>query len=210
MTTQFLFDVFDEATAAKSIERVKKQSITLRPYQREAVDGAFLEWQKEGVRSTLINLATGLGKSVCFAEVMRRWDVGTQGRILLIAHRTELIYQAVGHAQRAGLRAAIEMAGKFAKHDADVVVASVQTLNASTQCKTCFGEGCDWCTDGKAKRFTRFNPRDFGLVTIDEGHHAVANSYRNVLTWFGQNPNQKTLLVTATPKRADKKGLNNV
>ena len=47
-------------------------------------------------------------------------------------------------------------------------------------------------------------------MTIDEGHHAVANGYRNVLTWFGQNPNQKTLLVTATPKRADKKGLNNV
>ena len=210
MKAQFLFDTFDEETAKAAIRRVKSQAITLRPYQREAVDKTFIEWQKDDVRSTLINLATGLGKSVCFAEVMRRWDVQTQGRILLIAHRTELIYQAVGHAQRAGLSAAIEMAGKFAKADADVVVASVQTLNASTQCKTCFGEGCDWCTDGKAKRFTRFNPRDFGLVTIDEGHHAVATSYRNVLTWFGQNSNQKTLLVTATPKRADKKGLNNV
>jgi superfamily II DNA or RNA helicase len=101
------------------------------------------------------------------------------------------------------------MAGRYARAE-DVVIASVQSLNGTTQCKACFGEGCDECSNGKTKRFTRFNPRDFGLVTIDEGHHAVAKSYRNVLTWFGQNPGQKTLLVTATPKRADKKGLNNI
>lgn len=208
MKTGYLFDTYNAEEAKAQISRVKTQSIKLRPYQLQAVDNAFLEWQKD-IRSTLINLATGLGKSVCFAEVMRRWDVQTQGRILLIAHRNELIYQAVGHAERAGLVAEMEMASLYARN-ADVVVASIQTLNAATQCKSCFGEGCDVCTNGKAKRFTRFNPRDFGLVTIDEGHHAVANSYRNVLTWFGQNPNQKTLLVTATPKRADKKGLNNV
>jgi len=206
--TQLLFDVWDEAKAVEVAKRVSSQAITLRPYQNEAVDNTYREW--ESVQSTLINLATGLGKSVCFAEVMRRWDITTQGRILLIAHRTELIYQAVGHARRAGLSSGIEMAGRFAKSHEDVVIASVQTLNATTQCKACFGEGCDFCSDGKAKRFTRFNPRDFGLITIDEGHHAVAKSYRNVLTWFGQNPNQKTLLVTATPKRADKKGLCNV
>jgi superfamily II DNA or RNA helicase len=140
---------------------------------------------------------------------MRRWDVANQGRILLIAHRKELIYQAVAHAKRAGLTSGIEMAGRYAKNE-DVVIASVQSLNGSTKCTACFGEGCDHCTEGKTKRFTRFHPRDFGLVTIDEGHHAVAKSYRNVLTWFGQNPGQKTLLVTATPKRADKKGLNNI
>jgi superfamily II DNA or RNA helicase len=208
MFTQQLFTTWDDQTAAIAIDKVRTQQITLRPYQADAVDGAFREWEK--VRSTLINLATGMGKSVCFAEVMRRWDVKRHGRILLIAHRTELIFQAVGHAKRAGLTSGIEMAGRYASAADDVVIASVQTLNASTNCKTCFGEGCDWCTDGRAKRFTRFNPKDFGLITIDEGHHAVATSYRNVLTWFGQNPNQKTLLVTATPKRADKKGLNNI
>jgi superfamily II DNA or RNA helicase len=206
----YLFDAFDEEAAAVAIAKLEKQSIKLRYYQSEAVDSTYTDWFQRGVRSTLINLATGMGKSVCFAEVMRRWDVSNQGRILLIAHRNELIYQAVGHAKRAGLTSGIEMASRFALGHEDVVVASVQTLNASMKCKTCYGEGCDFCSDGKSKRFTRFNPRDFGLITIDEGHHAVANSYRNVLTWFGQNPGQKTLLVTATPKRADKKGLNNV
>lgn len=202
-----MFDAWNEEAAQEAVKRVEKSEIILRPYQLEAVDNTFIEWQT--IRSTLINLATGLGKSVCFSEVMRRWDVTNQGRILLIAHRKELIYQAVAHAKRAGLSSGIEMAGRYAKME-DVVIASVQTLNGKTTCETCFGEGCDYCTDGKSKRFTRFNPRDFGLVTIDEGHHAVAKSYRNVLTWFGQNPNQKTLLVTATPKRTDKKGLHNV
>ena len=205
--TQLLFDTWSDEAAQEAVKRVERSQIVLRPYQIEAVDNTFKEW--ESVRSTLINLATGLGKSVCFSEVMRRWDVSSQGRILLIAHRKELIYQAVAHAKRAGLTSGIEMAGRYAKNE-DVVIASVQSLNASTRCGDCFGEGCDFCTEGKTKRFTRFKARDFGLVTIDEGHHAVANSYRNVLTWFGQNPNQKTLLVTATPKRADKKGLNNV
>ena len=205
--TQLLFDTWSDEAAQEAVKRVERSQIVLRPYQLEAVDNTFKEW--ESVRSTLINLATGLGKSVCFSEVMRRWDVSSQGRILLIAHRKELIYQAVAHAKRAGLTSGIEMAGRYAKNE-DVVIASVQSLNASTRCGDCFGEGCDFCTDGKTKRFTRFKARDFGLVTIDEGHHAVANGYRNVLTWFWQNPLSKALLVTATPKRADKKGLNNV
>ncbi len=166
MTTGFLFEIFDEVKAAKVIDRVKSQSIKLRPYQAEAVDAAYQQWID--TRSTLINLATGLGKSVCFAEVMRRWDVAEQGKILLIAHRTELIFQAVGHAKRAGLTCGIEMAGRWAKGKENVIVASVQSLNASQKCGLCFGEGCDMCSNGKVKRFTRFNPRDFGLVVVDE------------------------------------------
>ena len=208
MTNGFLFEIFNEQRASAVIDRVKSQSIKLRPYQAAAVDSAYAQWND--VRSTLINLATGLGKSICFAETMRRWDVAEQGKILLIAHRTELIFQAVGHARRAGLTCGIEMAGRYAKGKEDVIVASVQSLNASQKCGVCYGEGCDMCSNGKVKRFTRFNPRDFGLVTVDEAHHAVATGSRNVLTWFGQNPNQKTLLVTATPKRQDKIGMHNI
>jgi superfamily II DNA or RNA helicase len=205
--SQLLFDTWSDEAAQEAVKRVERSQIVMRGYQLQAVDNTYAEW--ETVRSTLVNMATGLGKSVVFCEVMRRWDVQSQGRILLVAHRKELIYQAVAHAKRAGLTSGIEMAGRYAKNE-DVVIASVQSLNASTRCGDCFGEGCDFCTEGKTKRFARFKARDFGLVTIDEGHHAVAKGYRNVLTWFGQNPNQKTLLVTATPKRADKKGLNNV
>lgn len=162
----YLFTDWNEEQAQRQIATTAKQNIRLRPYQLSAVDAVYEEW--ETVRATMLNMATGLGKSVCFAETMRRWDTETQGRILLIAHRRELILQAIGHAMRAGLSSGIEMAGKHAKGTEDVIVASVQTLNASRKCGVCFGEGCDECYGGKVKRFTRFNPRDFGLLVVDE------------------------------------------
>ena len=204
----YLFTDWNEEVAQQQIEKTSKQRIRLRPYQLTAVDAVYDQWRT--VRSTMLNMATGLGKSVCFAETMARWDIATQGRILLIAHRRELILQAIGHAMRAGLSSGIEMAGKHAKGDEDVIVASVQTLNASRKCGVCFGEGCDECYGGKVKRFTRFNPRDFGLIVCDEFHHFTAKSNRNVMTWFNQNPLLKTLGVTATPRRADKDGLHNI
>lgn len=206
--SSYLFAEWDEAQAEAQIAKTATQKIKLRPYQLEAVDAVYEQWLT--VNSTMLNMATGLGKSVCFAETMRRWDVSTQGRILLIAHRRELILQAIGHAKRAGLSSGIEMAGRHASGIEDVVVASVQTLNSTRKCGVCFGEGCDECFNGKVKRFTRFNPRDFGLIVCDEFHHFTAKSNRNVMTWFGQNPLLKTLGVTATPKRADKAGLHNI
>lgn len=204
----YLFTDWDEEQAQRQITKTAKQRIQLRPYQLTAVNAVYEEWKT--VRSTMLNMATGLGKSVCFAETMRRWDVSTQGKILLIAHRRELILQAIGHALRAGLTSGIEMAGKHATGEEDVIVASVQTLIATRKCGVCFGEGCDNCYNGKVKRFTRFNPRDFGLIVCDEFHHFTAKSNRSVMAWFAQNPLQKTLGVTATPKRADKAGLHNI
>jgi len=204
----YLFAEWNEEQAQQEIAQTSSMHIRLRPYQLSAVDSVYNEWNT--VRSTMVNCATGLGKSVIFAEVMRRWDVETHGKILLIAHRRELILQAIGHAMRAGLSSGIEMAGKHAKGTEDVIVASVQTLNASRKCGVCYGEGCDDCYGGKVKRFTRFNPRDFGLLVCDEFHHFTAKSNRSVMAWFAQNPLQKTLGVTATPRRADKEGLHNI
>jgi len=208
VTTQVDLFGWNEQIAEAAISRVERQAVTLRPYQLDSVNAAFDKWQTHN--STLVNLPTGCGKSVVFAEVMRRWDTKNDGRILLIAHRKELIYQAVGHARRAGLTSSIEMASKWADRHSDVVIASVATLAATARCKQCLGDGCLNCTDGKIRRFTRFDPDDFGLVTIDECHHATAASFRKVATWFQQNPKLKELFVTATPNRTDKVGLHNV
>lgn len=180
--------------------------VKLRPYQRDSVRRVYEEWDA-GRRSTLVCLPTGGGKSVVFSEVMSRFD---GGRILVLAHRSELIYQAVSHAKRAGLTVGVEMGAERAEGE-DVIVSSIQTQTAWGRCSACRGEGCSECNGkGRQRRLTKFNPRDFGLVIIDEGHHATAATYRLVLEWYRLNPNIRELLVTATPKRADGVGLHNV
>ena len=209
MSSRLLWDEIDIVRDAAKIARVASQRITLRPYQTDSVDAAYDCWARH--RSTLICLPTGTGKSVCFSEVMRRWDVANDGRIMLVAHRKELIYQAIGHAKRAGLSAAIEMGQRWANGDESVIVSTIQTLNAAMKCRACFGEGCPACDGvGKVKRMTRFDPQGFGLLTIDEGHHAVSASNRTLIKYLGGNHRSKLLLVTATPGRADKVGLHNV
>lgn len=131
------------------------------------------------------------------------------GRVLILAHREELIHQAVDHASNVGITAGIEM-GTFRARREPVVVSSIQTQIASGKCRACRGLGCDFCHNGRVRRMERFDPFDFGLVIVDEGHHATAKSYRTVLNHYRQNPNLKVLLVTATPRRADGVGLHNV
>lgn len=131
-------------------------------------------------------------------------------RILVLAHREELIHQAVGHAQAAGLTAGIEMGSHRAGRE-EVVVSTVQTLNASGKCRACRGQGCPSCDSaGRCKRMTKFDPSEFGLVITDEGHHGTAKSYRAVYAYFKQNPEIRFLFVTATPKRADGDGLHSI
>jgi superfamily II DNA or RNA helicase len=198
---------------APEIKAAPVPKIIARPYQTAAIEAAFREW--ETVSSTLIVLPTGTGKSVVFAKILKRWLENKEhyGRVMILAHRKELIAQAREHALSAGATCEIEMAGEYAKK-ADVVAASVQTLNAGRDCFTCDNVNsgdCHTCGgSGRVKRVTRFDPRDFGLIITDEGHHGTAASYMDVYTWFGSNPDNKRLFVTATPERADGEGLHNV
>jgi len=57
---------------------------------------------------------------------------------------------------------------------------------------------------------TKFLPDDFGLVVIDEAHHATAGTYRRVIEYYRQNKKCKILGVTATPDRADEEALGQV
>lgn len=204
----FLFEDFAPEVVAEPVAK----DIRARPYQQAAIDAVFAEWDM--VSSTLVVLPTGTGKSVVFAKVLQRWLQHREGRVLILAHRKELIVQAQAHAASAGATCDIEMAEQRAGKRAKVVAASVQTLNASTKCYACEGVNASQCVvcagSGKLKRMTIFDPRDFGLVITDEGHHATADSYRDVYSWFSKNSHNKRLFVTATPERADGNGLHNV
>lgn len=161
-----------------------------RPYQIECIErieSALLEHN-----STLAVLATGLGKTVVFSHVADRHDK----RVLVLAHRDELIRQAAEKLEIiTGDRPGIEMGEEHVDEQSwlksRLVVSSVQTM----------------C---RPKRQKKFKPEEFGLVIIDEAHHAVARSYRSILAYFQQNPNLKVLGVTATPKRADQLAMGQV
>ena len=160
----------------------------LRPYQqaaREAVEG---EW-KEGRRRTLLVLPTGCGKTIVFANIAA--DCVRQGdRVLILAHRGELLEQAADKLRKAvRLGCATEKAGETCIGSwYRIVVGSVQTLM-------------------RESRLGRFPPDYFGTIIIDEAHHAISDSYQRILEHF---PGSRVLGVTATPDRGDMKNLGQV
>ena len=168
----------------------------MRPYQENAIAGAFEAWKEND--SALIVLPTGLGKTVVFSEIVRQFQ---PTRALVVAHREELIFQAAEKIKKVtGLDGGIEMGeyhadGGFFGTLPPYVVTTVQT-----QCSGGDGGG----------RMTKFLPQDFGLVVIDEAHHATANTYKRVIDYYRQNTKCKILGVTATPDRADEEALGQV
>jgi superfamily II DNA or RNA helicase len=170
--------------------------LTPRPYQLAARDAALADFDR-GLRSTLIVLPTGTGKTVVFALVgdSREW-----GRVLILAPRQELVYQAVQKVQEVtGDRPDIEMGDQYAPTLANDLFASSKYVVGTIQ------------TVSKKRRLDRFNWRDFGLVIVDEGHHATAASYIGTIEYIRrENPDVRVLLVTATPDRADGQRLGRV
>jgi superfamily II DNA or RNA helicase len=169
-------------------------SAHLRDYQEDALFCIDQAWETR--RSTLAVIATGLGKTVIFAEVIKRRQ---PGRSIVIAHREELIAQAKHKIEHfAGLDCEIEMADQMASTSLfsrmPVVVATVQTLVSGR----------------KKRRMERFNPMDFTTLIIDEAHHGPAETYKQVIAHFSQNPNLKILGVTATPDRADQLAMGEI
>lgn len=168
--------------------------ITLRPYQAEAADAIFREWEDKS--STLVVAPTGTGKTNLFCEVIRRVQ---PKRAIVLTHREELTSQAVKRLWADfGIDSQVEMADQWADENywnrAPVVVSTVQTQVAGRN----------------GGRMSRFNPNDYGLVICDEAHHYTAPSFRKVLNYYKQNPEIKILGVTATPDRADEEALGQV
>lgn len=160
----------------------------LRPYQQQARDRIHAEWDAGHTR-TLLVLPTGTGKTIVFASVAAD-QVRAGDRVLILAHRGELLEQAADKLRRAtGLGSAVEKAGSTCLGSwFNVVVGSVQTLQ-------------------RTARLERFPHDYFGTIIIDEAHHAITDGYRRILDYFGD---AKVLGVTATPDRGDMRNLGEV
>ncbi|MGY3724992.1 Superfamily II DNA or RNA helicase [Granulicatella balaenopterae] len=157
----------------------------LRPYQIEARERVQAEWAK-GNKKTLLVLPTGCGKTIVFSKIIEdRVNMGE--RVLVLAHRSELLEQASDKLKQAtGIGTALEKAESSCLNSFEsVVVGSVQTLQ-------------------RQKRLDLFPPNYFDTIVIDEAHHCISDGYQRVLNHFsGAN----VLGVTATPDRGDRKSL---
>lgn len=204
----------------------------LRPYQVQTLERLKAELL-DGKNRLLVKSPTGTGKTVTFAAILqdpgfRGWletYPATERKMLVIAHREELLEQAAQkiHAANPGLRVGIEQGDRVASRACDVVVASIQTLQATDY-----------------RRLDRLTAHHrFRVVIVDEAHHAAAMTYRTVLAKLGFIPlaepnvaktwrdaktqarelaewdttasqDQVLIGVTATPNRKDAAGLSSV
>lgn len=155
--------------------------LTDRPYQIEAKD-AIVAARAGGLSRVLLQMATGLGKTYVVAGLLR-WPAivewlgqfpKAERRVLLIAHREELLTQAAATIYRENpeLVVSIEQGELHASRYSDVVIASIQTLAAM-----------------RFRRMTKLIQRGpFRLVIVDEAHHASARTYRTALAHLGFLP----------------------
>lgn len=161
---------------------------TLRKYQHDSLE-AVAKAYTDGMNRVLLKKPTGTGKTVTFAAMLKfleqRFEVflpngrsprysGKGARMLVIAHREELLDQAADKIRRQnpGLIVDIEQGERYASRVSDVVIASIQTLAA-----------------GKFRRLLNLlRSHTFRLVIIDEAHHAAAPTYRTALVHLGFLP----------------------
>lgn len=160
--------------------------IQLRPYQAGAKDAILGAWNS-GQRKTLLSLPTGCGKTIVFSSVADE-QVKKGHRVLIMAHRNELLAQAAEKVQRvSGLSTSLEKAATTSEgNPSKVVIGSVQSMSSD-------------------KRLDRFPPDYFQDIIVDEAHHCLSDSYQKVLAHF---PAANVLGVTATPDRGDMRALS--
>lgn len=163
---------------------------TPRIYQEHAISGGdphkgpgimpcFARYKR-----VLAVLFTGGGKTEIFLSLVRRYLESPKTppgkRALILAHRDELVSQPISRAPRFGLHLAREQGDQTAVgSSARAIASTIQTMRL---------------------RKERYSPDEIGLIICDEGHHSVADDFREVLAYF---PDAYILGVTATPQRLD-------
>jgi superfamily II DNA or RNA helicase len=154
----------------------------LRAYQDDGVARIRGEFARGALR-VLYTAPTGSGKTVLFSYVVSN-AVARGKRVCILGHRQEIVDQIDESLFRFGVPHGLIAAGREETFETSVYVASVATL---------------------ARRSAKYGP--FDLLVIDEAHHAVAGTWRKIIT---AHPDARILGVTATPERLDGKGLKDI
>lgn len=151
------------------------QTIELRDYQQEAIDN-LKRMREDGKTIALLYHATGVGKTITVATDAKA--VG--GRTLFLVNALKLASQAKDTFAKVWPEATLgEYTGSQKDVSQTVIFATVQSIS---------------------KDLAKFSPTDFDYLIVDECHHAAANTYQKIFTYF----HPKFILgLTATPERSD-------
>lgn len=179
-----------------------------RDYQEESIRAVFKSWT-EGVQRPAVVLPTGAGKTVVFSHLAHQFrDWRTAGnrtalgprRVVILVHRDELADQTLAKLRVIAPHLSLGKV-KAADNDvlADVMVCSIQTLARENR--------------AQALLDAQTYAGHIGLTIVDECHHAVADSYRNVMAALGcysGGTDHLAVGFTATLARGDGRGLGSV
>lgn len=155
-------------------------TIKLREFQEEALLSVITEHQ-EGIKRQLIHLPTGSGKTIVMSAIAKHFGKKT----LIIAHREELINQAVE---------------KFRLFWPSVDIGVCKAERNEIEPQVVVGSVQSCC---RSNRLEQLKKKEFDLLLIDECHHSTADSYKTIINELGFNDNPSKLLigVTATAMR---------
>ena len=163
----------------------------LRDYQIEICESVREAFKKH--RSVMMQMPTGTGKTVVLASLVQQFldkslELTDQHcQVLIVAHRIELTEQMGEHLRRYGIEYGVIAGGRKTKEAEPVIVASIQTLSSQLSSLS-----------------SLLSP---SLIIIDEAHHAVAKTYRQLWDVW---PEARFLGLTATPYRLSGEGFTDL
>ncbi|MEV0151561.1 DEAD/DEAH box helicase [Nonomuraea sp. NPDC050733] len=167
--------------------------VKLRKYQEDAISAVLDAVTGGQLQRVAVVLPTGMGKTVIFSHLSRRWIMDRCTKVAILVHRDELISQAVDkiHQVDRDLKVGRVKAGTW-DLDADVIVMSVQTVSRPANLAK---------LEGLAS-----------LVIVDECHHASAETWVATLEALGCfSPGGPPCVgFTATLSRTDGRALGTV
>ena len=136
-------------------------NIESRPYQTEALESIKVNLPL--LKHQLVELPTGTGKTILFIKMIDEL-CGNSGRALILAHRNELIEQAVDKYKMVIPDVDIGVI-KAERNEIghQVTVASVQSLHQN-----------------RLERLVESGEFKYDVVVTDEAHHAYADSYKRI------------------------------
>ncbi|MFO0680522.1 MAG: DEAD/DEAH box helicase family protein [Sandaracinus sp.] len=180
-------------------EGLRRSSGELFEHQERAMLALRAWWSDRGARGVLC-LPTGAGKTRTAVSFLVEQALASSARVLWLAHRVELIDQAIstfasvsGRARAPFSIGRYQAGGMRVVQPTDVVVASIPTLARSTR--------------GTLRTLDRLwqQQQGFDVVVVDECHHGAARSWRALVEWvLAKAPATRILGLSATPTRSQR------